>query len=115
MASNTQYALRFRAAGGAAGAPADALTAELAWNQQDGFIYGGFGDDGSGYATSIKKIAAMDFVGNVPAGGAEGQILAKLSSADGDWGWTDAPEGGGGGGMAIGRGAGIRGMRMSMC
>lgn len=49
--------LKRRAAGGAAGAPSSLKTAELAWNQQDNIIYGGFGDDGSGNATSIIAVA----------------------------------------------------------
>lgn len=49
--------LKRRLAGGSAGAPASLKTGELAWNQQDNIIYGGFGDDGSGNATSIKVVA----------------------------------------------------------
>lgn len=46
-----------RRIGGAAGAPASLLTAEVAWNQTDQTVYGGVGDDGSGNATSIVPIA----------------------------------------------------------
>jgi len=86
---------RRRAAGGAAGAPAGLKTAEPAYNMTDGKIYIGFGDDGSGNATTIKAVAQDDFVGNIPAGGTLGQILTKMSGADGDADWQDAPEGGG--------------------
>jgi hypothetical protein len=46
--------IKRRLAGGSAGAPASLATGELAWNQQDNILYGGFGDTGSGVATSIK-------------------------------------------------------------
>lgn len=46
-----------RRVSGAAGAPAALATAELAWNMADNILYGGYGDDGSGNATSIKPLA----------------------------------------------------------
>lgn len=49
--------LRRRAAGGAAGAPSSLKTTEPAYNEQDGVLYLGFGDDGSGNATSIVPVA----------------------------------------------------------
>lgn len=49
--------LKRRAAGGAAGAPASLKTAEPAYNEQDGILYLGYGDDGGGNATSIRAIA----------------------------------------------------------
>lgn len=51
-----------RRVSGAPGAPASLKTAELAWNMVDGVIYGGFGDDGGGNATSIKALAKQDYV-----------------------------------------------------
>ena len=42
---------------GAAGAPSSLKSGELAWNQVDDIVYAGFGDDGSGNATSIVPIA----------------------------------------------------------
>lgn len=51
-----------RRVSGAAGAPASLKTGELAWNMADGYIYGGFGDDGSGNATSIKILTKQDWV-----------------------------------------------------
>lgn len=58
----TRFRLKRRSSGGAAGAPASLLSGELAWNFADGFIYGGFGDDGGGNATSVKVIAKQDYV-----------------------------------------------------
>lgn len=45
--------IKRRLAGGSAGAPASLATGELAWNQQDNILYGGFGDAGGGVASSI--------------------------------------------------------------
>lgn len=42
---------------GSAGAPSSLKTAEIAWNMADSTVYGGFGDDGSGNATSVVAIA----------------------------------------------------------
>lgn len=61
---------------GAAGAPTGLKTAELAWNMADDTLYGGFGDDGSGNATSVKvlggegtfaKLASPAFTGTPTA------------------------------------------------
>lgn len=49
--------LKRRAAGGAAGAPSTLKTTEVAYNEQDDVMYVGFGDDGSGNATSIRAFA----------------------------------------------------------
>ncbi len=48
--------IKRRAAGGASGAPASLKTAEMAYNEQDNTLYYGFGNDGSGNATSIITI-----------------------------------------------------------
>lgn len=48
--------IKRRLAGGSAGAPASLATGELAWNQQDNILYGGFGDAGGGVASSIKVL-----------------------------------------------------------
>ncbi len=48
-----------RAAGGASGAPATLKTAEIAYNETDDIMYIGFGDDGSGIATTIKAFAGV--------------------------------------------------------
>lgn len=61
---------------GAAGAPTGLKTAELAWNMADDTLYGGYGDDGSGNATSVKvlggegtfaKLASPAFTGTPTA------------------------------------------------
>lgn len=49
--------LKRRAAGGASGAPSSLKTTEPAYNEQDDTLYLGFGDDGSGNATSIRAVA----------------------------------------------------------
>lgn len=49
--------LKRRVAGGAAGAPASLMTTEPAYNEQDDIVYIGYGDNGSGVATSIRAIA----------------------------------------------------------
>lgn len=46
-----------RRVSGAAGAPAALKSGEFAWNQVDNILYAGFGDDGSGNATSIVALA----------------------------------------------------------
>lgn len=48
-----------RRASGGAGAPASLKNAELAFNEVDKVLWYGFGDDGSGNATSIISIAGM--------------------------------------------------------
>lgn len=48
--------IKRRGVGGSAGAPASLATAELAFNEVDGVLYIGFGDNGAGYATSIPAI-----------------------------------------------------------
>lgn len=58
----TQFRVKRRSSGGSAGAPAALLSGELAWNFADGILYGGYGDDGSGNATSIKALAKQDYV-----------------------------------------------------
>lgn len=56
--------IRRRSSAGAAGAPSALLNAELAFNENDKTLYYGFGDDGSGNATSVISIAGMGaFVG----------------------------------------------------
>ncbi|WP_374569699.1 hypothetical protein [Phenylobacterium sp.] len=80
---------------GAAGAPAALKTGEIAYNMVDGYFYVGFGDDGSGNATSIKTFANDNF--NIskllPVGGGVGQALVKSSGDDFDVAWTTIAEG----------------------
>lgn len=49
--------LKRRATGGASGAPSTLATTEPAYSEVDDILYLGFGDNGSGVATSIKSIA----------------------------------------------------------
>lgn len=48
---------------GAVGAPATLLSGEIAYNMVDGKLYIGYGDDGSGNATSVKAFAEDDYTG----------------------------------------------------
>lgn len=102
-----------RAVGGSAGAPAALKTAEPAYNMQDGKMYIGFGDDGSGNATSIKAFGADNWIVNIPAGGANGYVLSKLSAADGDVGWA-APAVGGSSYTASGNGIELSGSEFQL-
>jgi hypothetical protein len=49
---------------GSAGAPSTLASAELAYNNVDGTLYIGAGDNGSGTATSVVAIAGTNAVGN---------------------------------------------------
>ncbi|MDE2344635.1 MAG: hypothetical protein KGL63_14815 [Betaproteobacteria bacterium] len=53
----TTIKLKRRASGGAAGAPTSLATTEPAFNETDNILYLGYGDNGSGAATSIVPIA----------------------------------------------------------
>lgn len=50
-----------RRVSGAPGAPAALKSGELAWNEVDDIVYAGFGDDGSGNATSIVPVGGRGF------------------------------------------------------
>jgi phage-related tail fiber protein len=52
-----QIRIKRRASTGASGAPSSLKNAELAYNEADNILYYGYGDDGSGNATSIIGIA----------------------------------------------------------
>jgi hypothetical protein len=92
---STTLRIRRRTTGGS-GAPSSLKGAELAYNEVDGYFYVGFGDDGSGGATSIKAFAKDDFNINqrVPAGGTTSQALVKNSNADNDVAWATITSGG---------------------
>lgn len=49
--------IKRRASSGSSGAPSSLKNAELAYNEADNILYYGFGDDGSGNATTIPAIA----------------------------------------------------------
>lgn len=52
-----QIRIKRRASSGLAGAPSSLLNAEIAYNEADNVLYYGYGDNGSGVATSIIAIA----------------------------------------------------------
>lgn len=79
-----------RAAGQTAGPPASLLSGEIFYNMTDGIWYGGFGDNGSGTATSALAFASDDFRYNLPEG-TNGKVLSFSGGAPV---WTDPPEGG---------------------
>lgn len=76
---------------GDTGAPAALKSAEIAYNMADGGLYVGFGDDGSGNATSVKKFAGDNFLQNLPT-----PVTGKILGVSGGvWAAIDAPAGGG--------------------
>lgn len=81
-------------ASGAAGSPASLLTSELAYNQVDGLLYIGSGDDGAGNATSIKTVAGDNFnpARFLPSGGQAGYMLVKSQSNDYAVTWQAIPQ-----------------------
>lgn len=88
MPANSPYSHRFRAAGGAAGAPAALLSGELAFNMADKVWYSGFGDDGGGNATSIEPLVSTDgsLAKEVKAGGTALQVYRKNAANTGyEW------------------------------
>lgn len=93
MPANSPYSHRFRAAGGAAGAPAALLSGELAYNMADKTWYAGFGDDGGGNATSIEAAFSTDgsLAKEVKAGGTALQVYRKNAANTGyEWGTVAA-------------------------
>lgn len=89
--------IKRRAAGGSAGAPTALFNAELAHNEADDTVYIGFGDDGSGNATSVKAIggsgtfATKQFVTDAMAGAGAGDMLKSVYDQNDD-GKVDAAE-----------------------
>ena len=59
MANTIRIKRRVASVGGAVGTPSVLNTGELAYNENDSKLYYGFGDDGSGVATSIPPIAGL--------------------------------------------------------
>lgn len=80
--------IKRRAAGGAAGAPASLKNAELAFNEQDNSLYYGYGDAGSGNASSIVPIAGkgafMDLTTNQTVAGVKTFSSTISGSIDGN-------------------------------
>lgn len=72
--------LKRRAAGGSAGAPTSLFSAEPAFNEQDLTLYYGYGNDGSGNATSVIAIAGSGaFVDKTTAQSIAGQKTFTVS------------------------------------
>ena len=78
--------IKRRSAGGSAGAPSSLKTGEPAYNEQDNILYYGYGDDGSGNATSIPAIggkgAFVDVSTNQTVGGTKTFSSVPASSQD---------------------------------
>lgn len=93
-----------RRVSGAPGAPATLRSGQVAYNMVDGILYVGFGDDGSGNATSVKAFAKDDFsiTFRVPTGGTTGQVLTKTTNSDYAMAWQSVAQG-----AAYTEGAGI--------
>lgn len=67
---------------GAVGAPAALKTAELAWNMADNTLYGGFGDDASGNATSIVPLGGTGTFAVLASPAFTGTPTAPTAAAD---------------------------------
>ena len=78
--------IKRRASGGSAGAPTALLNAELAYNEADNILYYGYGDDGSGNATSIVSIGGS---GNYVTVGTD-QTVSGVKTFDGTLNVTGA-------------------------
>lgn len=78
---------------GVAGAPASLKSGELAWNQVDDIVYAGFGDDGSGNATSIVPIGGRGYFASLAAlGDAGGGDMLAAEYDTNDDGQVDAAD-----------------------
>jgi len=79
--------IKRRPAGGATGAPSALLSGEPAYNDADDTLYYGFGDDGSGNATSVKAIggsgtfATKQYVTDAMAGAGAGTVTSVALTA----------------------------------
>lgn len=67
---------------GAAGAPASLMTAELAYNMADDTIYAGFGDNGSGVATSVKPVGGEGAFAKTASPALTGTPTAPTAAVD---------------------------------
>lgn len=82
--------IKRRAAGGASGAPNDLKTSEIAYNEADDTVYIGFGDDGSGNATSVRAFAGAgtfatkQFVNDSLSGAGAGDMLKSVYDTNND-------------------------------
>lgn len=88
--------IKRRASGGGAGAPTTLKTAELAWNENGTTLYIGFGDDGSGNATSIVAIAGdgtfatKSYVATQMAGAGAGDMMKATYDPNNDGKFANA-------------------------
>lgn len=78
MASSIR--IKRRASTGSAGAPSSLLNGELAYNEADNTLYYGFGDNGSGVATSVISIAGPSGFVSFAAVQAANTVLAGPTS-----------------------------------
>lgn len=82
-----QLKVKRRAAGGAAGAPDILLSGEVAYNETDDTLYIGYGDNGSGVATSIRafagagRFATKTYVDDALEGAGAGSVTSVGLSA----------------------------------
>ncbi len=89
--------LKRRASGGAAGAPSSLLTTEPAYNEADDTFYIGYGDNGSGAATSVRAVggagtfATKQYVADQMAGAGAGDMLKSAYDSNDD-GKVDAAD-----------------------
>lgn len=67
---------------GAVGAPASLKSAELAYNMADDTIYAGYGDDGSGNATSVKPVGGEGTFAKLNSPALTGTPTAPTAAAD---------------------------------
>ncbi|MDP1554484.1 MAG: hypothetical protein Q8L84_03405 [Hyphomonas sp.] len=70
-----------RRVSGAAGAPSALKSGELAWNMADDIVYAGFGDDGSGNATSIVPVGGRGFFAGLASPEFTGNPTAPTQTA----------------------------------
>lgn len=73
-----------RRVSGASGAPGSLKSAELAYNMVDNTVYAGYGDDGSGNATSVKPIGGEGTFAKLDSPALTGTPTAPTPSASDD-------------------------------
>ena len=73
-----------RRVSGAAGAPSGLKSAELAYNMADNTVYAGYGDDGSGNATSVKPIGGEGTFAKLDSPALTGTPTAPTQSSSDD-------------------------------
>lgn len=71
-----------RRTSGAAGAPSSLKAGELAYNNMDNTIYAGFGDDGSGNATSVKPVGGEGTFAKLDSPALTGTPTAPTAAVD---------------------------------